>query len=150
MVFNKTELGCVNELWEDYLSKGPASDYFFLVAQDGEDIGGFVCFGPHALTEGAYDIYWIAVDPAHQNKGIGGALMHTVEEKVRQRGGSLLIAETSSTPPYQPARDFYLRNAFSLEATVHDFYTMGDHLLIFTKHLNKRAVQHEDHLLQEA
>ena len=150
MVFNKTELGCVNELWEEYLSEGLGSEYNFLVAQEGNKILGFICYGPHALTEGAYDIYWIAVDPDYQNRGIGAALVKIVEEEVRNLNGSLLIAETSSTPPYRPACEFYNRNGFSREATVRDFYAIGDHLLIYTKHLNQKASLHEDYLFQEA
>ena len=149
-VFNKTEVDVVEELWEDFLSEGSENGYEFLVGQDGDEIGGYICFGQHALTEGAYDIYWIAVDPAFQNRGIGAAMIQRVENEVRQRGGSLLILETSSTPPYQPARDFYLRNGFILEATIHDFYSAGDHLYIYTKAINNKAILHEDHILEKA
>lgn len=150
MVFNKTEISCVSELWQEYLNKGLVSGYTFLAAQEGKKTLGFVCFGPHALTEGAYDIYWIAVDPAHQNRGIGGLLIEAVEREVTLLKGSLLILETSSTPPYQPARDFYARHNFTLEATVHDFYALDDHLMIYTKHLNQRITVHENHLFQQA
>lgn len=150
MVFNKTEVGCVKELWDDYLSEGAESEYQFLIGQDGDKISGFICFGQHALTEGAYDIYWIAVDPKFQNRGVGAAMMQKVEDEVRQRGGNLLIVETSSTPPYEPARNFYLRNDYILEATIRDFYSAGDHLCIYTKPINRQAISHEDHLLQQA
>jgi D-alanine-D-alanine ligase len=150
MVFNKTELGCVEELWEEFLSDASESGYTFLVAEEDNQVAGFVCYGPHSLTEGAYDIYWIAVDPAFQHKGVGGALIQRAEDEISKLNGSLLILETSSTPPYQPARDFYTRQNFTLEASVQDFYAIGDHLMIYTKHLNKRLPLHEDHLLQQA
>lgn len=149
-VFSKVEIETVSELWEEYLTKGPASGYFFLISHENDVITGFTCYGPHALTAGAYDIYWIAVDPEFQNRGIGRALIHRVEEEVEKRHGNLLILETSSTPPYQPARDFYLRSGFTLEATIHDFYAPDDHLVIFTKHIQPRTLRHENHLFQEA
>lgn len=149
-VFSKVEIDTVTELWDDYLTKSEASDYSFLISLEDDVITGFTCFGPHALTAGAYDIYWIAVDPDYQNRGIGRALIQRVEEEVDTRHGNLLILETSSTPSYQPARDFYLRSGFTLEATIHDFYSPGDHLVIFTKHLPVRTHQHENHLYQQA
>ena len=149
-VFSKIELDTVTELWEDFLAKGEASDYSFLISEENDVIKGFTCFGPHALTAGAFDIYWIAVDPEYQNQGVGRALIRRVEEEVEKRNGNLLILETSSTPPYQPARDFYSRNGFTLEATIHDFYAPEDHLVIFTKHISYRTVVHDNHLFTEA
>ena len=148
-VFSKIELDTVTELWEDYLANGAASDYSFLISEENDVIKGFTCYGPHALTAGAFDIYWIAVDPDYQNQGVGRALIRRVEEEVEKRNGNLLILETSSTPSYQPARDFYTRNGFTLEATIHDFYAPEDHLVIFTKHIRFRTVMHENHLYTE-
>ncbi|MFN2146443.1 MAG: GNAT family N-acetyltransferase [Anaerolineales bacterium] len=149
-VFNKTEESCVKELWEDYLYDGANSEYQFLVGQIGDEVAGFICYGQHALTEGAYDIYWIAVDPKFQKHGVGAVMIQRVWDEVKQLGGSLLIVETSSTPPYEPARNFYLRTGFILEATIHDFYSAGDHLQIYTKPVDKQDIPHEDHLLQQA
>jgi ribosomal protein S18 acetylase RimI-like enzyme len=149
-VFSKVEVETVSELWDEYLNKGVASGYYFLISKENEDITGFTCYGPHSLTAGAYDIYWIAVDPDFQNRGIGRALLNRVEEEVEKLHGNLLILETSSTPPYLPAREFYTRIGFTLEATIHDFYAPEDHLVIFTKHVGRRTMQHENHLLQEA
>ena len=149
-VFSKVEIDTVSELWEEYLTKGEASGYFFLISLEDDVITGFTCYGPHALTAGAFDIYWIAVDPDFQNRGIGRALILRVEEEVEKLHGNLLILETSSTPAYQPARDFYLRSGFTLEATIHDFYSPGDHLVIFTKHVPHRKLLHENHLYQQA
>jgi ribosomal protein S18 acetylase RimI-like enzyme len=87
------------------------------------------------LTEGTYDLYWIAVDPAAQGRGLGHALMAQVEAQIRAQGGRLLLIETSSTSPYEPARRLYLSSGFGLEATIRDFYAPGDDLLIFSKHL---------------
>ncbi len=98
---------------------------------------GYTCFGPHPLTEGTYDLYWIVVDPIAQGRGIGHALLARVEAEVQARGGRLLLVETSSTPAYTSARRFYETSAYRCEATIHDFYAPGDDLLIFSKDLGQ-------------
>lgn len=96
---------------------------------------GYACFGPHPLTQGTYDLYWIVVDPDAQGRGIGHALLSRVEAEVRARGGRLLLVETSGTPAYVPARRFYEASGYRCEAAIHDFYAPGDDLLIFSKDL---------------
>ena len=135
-IFNPTERDCVLELWNAYQDEQETSGYMFLVAsQNGSPAQGYACFGPHPLTEGTYDLYWIGVSPAIQGHGVGHALMVQVEAEVRSRGGRLLLIETSSTAPYAAARRLYDSCGFGLEATIHDFYAPGDDLLIFAKHL---------------
>ena len=68
---------------------------------------GYACFGPHPLTQGTYDLYWIVVDPVAQGHGIGHALLAGVEAEVLARGGRLLLVETSSTSAYASARRLY-------------------------------------------
>ena len=87
------------------------------------------------MTQATYDLYWIAVDPAAQGRGIGHALLMRVEGEVETRGGRLLLIETSDIPAYAAARRLYESGGYSREAVVHDFYAPGDSLLIFSKHL---------------
>jgi ribosomal protein S18 acetylase RimI-like enzyme len=135
---------CVKELWTAYQQQGEASGYVFLVYRElpstsppsnGGQALGFACFGPHPLTEGTFDLYWIAVDPEARGRGIGHALLSQVEEEVRTRGGRMLVVETSGTPAYAPARRFYESCGYRYEAVIHDFYAPGDDLIIFCKPL---------------
>jgi ribosomal protein S18 acetylase RimI-like enzyme len=73
------------------------------------------------------------VDPTAQGRGIGHALLAGVEAEVQDRGGRLLLVETSGTPAYTSARKLYETSGYRCEATVHDFYAPGDDLLIFYK-----------------
>jgi len=75
------------------------------------------------------------VAPDGRGKGIGRRLLAAVEEAVRALGGRLIVVETSSLPQYGPAHHFYRANHYTLEATLRDFYSEGDDLLIFTKRL---------------
>ena len=135
-VFTSTEVGCVEELWDEYCTDQERSGYRFLVccAEDGFVLG-FACYGPHALTSGTYDLYWIAVDPATRSRGVGRTLLSRVEAEVEAQGGRLLLIETSDTEPYLTARKFYQQNAYQLEATIRDFYAPGDSLVVFAKPL---------------
>jgi D-alanine-D-alanine ligase len=132
-VFKPGEVACVQELWNAYLRQGEASGYVFLVYRNGDRLLGYACFGPHPLTEGTFDLYWIAVDPQTRGQGIGHALLARVEDEVYARGGRMLFVETSDTPAYAPARRLYESCGYRYEAVVHDFYAPGDDLIVFGK-----------------
>lgn len=135
-VFNQEEVDCVAALWEEYLSDGPERcGYNFIVYRDGDQVFGFACYGPRDLTEGVFDLYWVAVDPDTRCKGVGRALLTASEDAARAAGGRMLIAETSGTPHYEPTRKFYYAMGYASEAIIKDFYTIGDDLFIFIKRL---------------
>lgn len=135
-VFTTEEVACVNELLQIYLYKPGQQDYTFVGAYDETgSLLGFVCFGPTPLTEGTYDIYWVAVRKSAQGQGVGHALLHWTEEHLREAGARLLILETSSTPEYRPARRFYKHLGYTGHTCVPDFYSPGDDLVIFYKSL---------------
>jgi ribosomal protein S18 acetylase RimI-like enzyme len=135
-VFNQEEVVCVDELWGEYLTHGSEkSGYYFLVEKEDERVLGYACYGPRALTSGTFDLYWIAVDPTIHHGGIGRKLLTASEEAIHQLGGRLIVLETSGLPTYEPTRRFYVATGYTLEATLKDFYSPGDDLVIFTKHL---------------
>lgn len=133
--FESMDLDCVAELWETYVERGEAGGYVFLVYRDRDRVVGYAAFGPRPLTCGAYDLYWIAVEPEAQGRGVGRALATQVEAEVRARNGRLLLIETSDSPAYASARRLYERLGYRCEASIRDFYAPGDSLLIYTKRL---------------
>jgi ribosomal protein S18 acetylase RimI-like enzyme len=133
-VFSQEEVECVIALWGEYLTLGPeCCGYNFIVDREKDQVLGFACYGPRDLTNGVYDLYWIAVDPNCRRSGVGRGLLAFSEEAVRRMGGRMLIAETSGTPHYEPTRNFYFGMGYILEATIRDFYVEGDDLAIFVK-----------------
>jgi ribosomal protein S18 acetylase RimI-like enzyme len=82
---------------------------------------------------GTYDLYWIAVDPTLQSKGLGRALLDAVESAVRAEDGRLLIIETASKPEYAATRAFYERCGLELAARIQDFYARGDDKLVYCR-----------------
>lgn len=118
----------------------PEADYEFLGAFDekGDRLMGYVCFGATPATDGTYDLYWLAVDPAAQGRGVGTALVRAVEEKLADRGARLLVVETSSRPDYEGTRRFYARSGYMEAARVRDFYAPADDRIVLTTRLTTR------------
>jgi len=56
-VFSTEEVNCVGELFADYLEHGGTGDYRFLVYRESAEVLGYACYGPAALTHGAWDFY---------------------------------------------------------------------------------------------
>ncbi len=134
-MFTEAEVDVAIELIDKYLYDKDQKDYTIFVAEEDGQAAGYVCYGPTPATEGTYDLYWIAVNPAIQGKGVGKKLLEFTENEVRKAGGGLLIIETSSQEKYAPTQNFYIRNKYEIEARIKDFYRKGDDRLIFTKRL---------------
>ena len=133
--FYEIEIPVALGLLEDYLEEGEESGYYFLFAADGGRTIGYACYGEIAGTEGAYDLYWIAVHDDQRGKGFGKQLLEKTHDVIRSKGGRIVVAETSSLDKYQPTRHFYLSNGYAEEGYVKDFYKPGDGRLTFVKRL---------------
>jgi len=134
-LFSREEAETVAELLEAYRDQEDHGGYFFLSAMENEKLLGFACYGPTPLTQGTFDLYWIAVDSAAKGQGVGRALMARVEDEVRALGGRMIVLDTSGRPEYEPTRAFYHRLGYTQSATVPDFYAPGDDLVIFSRQL---------------
>jgi ribosomal protein S18 acetylase RimI-like enzyme len=137
--FNAIEIDTAMELVDEALQAGEDSGYYFAVLETGgtdRKVRGYACYGPVPLTEAAYDLYWIVVDPASQGSGFGQRLLRFVEQDVLQRGGRMVLIETSSQESYGATIRFYERSGYLLAARIRNFYKVGDDKLIFQKELS--------------
>lgn len=133
--FTPVEIETAMELVDEGLAE-PERDYFLSVAEDPDGrVVGYECHGPTPLTEGTYDLYWIAVDPGAQGGGYGRALLRFAEGDVLRRGGRLLLIETSSQESYGATIRFYEKSGYPLVARIPGFYRPGDDKLIFARDL---------------
>jgi len=132
--FDESDQGIALELIDTALKQPDQKDYSFILAIDEENRPiGYTCFGPTPLTEGTFDLYWIAVDPDFAGKGIGSLLLSAAEENVRSRQGRMLLIETSSRKDYEQTRRFYLKNNYMLVETIPDFYQPGEDRVTYSK-----------------
>jgi len=130
--FHADELATPLELFDGYLRDPKVSGYNFLSARRGGRVVGYACYGPTALTEGTYDLYWIVAEASVHGQGVGRALFARVVSEMKQCGGRLLMIWTSSTSQYKRARSFYTRLGCQLETQIKDFYRPGDDLCIYS------------------
>ena len=133
--FNEEEESIARELAEERLARGLASGYEFLFVERGQRAVAYACYGRIGGTRESWDLYWIAVDPAEQGRGLGRELLAQTEARVRAGGGGRLYVETSGRASYAPTRDFYEHMGYALEATLADFYSPGDAKCIYVKAL---------------
>ena len=136
--FRPDEVDVAVELVEERIARGPQSGYEFLLAEQQGVLVGYACFGPIACTLGSFDLYWIAVDPAHQARGVGRWLLFQSEQQIRNCGGRHVYIETSGRPQYAPTRTFYAACGYHVVATLADFYDVDDDKVVWRKCLQRR------------
>ena len=136
--FNSEEIAIARELAEERLEQGVASGYFFICAEQDEGapqfaLAGYACYGPIPGTKSSFDLYWIAVHPGEQGRGLGRRLLHLVEVAVQGMGGTRIYIDTSSRDQYAPTRTFYRHCGYQQTALLPDFYAPRDGKIIFCK-----------------
>ena len=137
--FTVTELTTALELIDEWLAHGDESGYLTFVLEEQSNawaaVRGYVCYGPTPLTEGTFDLYWVAVDPLSHGRGYGQRLLAFAERDAVRRGGRSMLIETSSQDSYASTIRFYQRAGYTLVARIPEYYRPGDDKLIFMKSL---------------
>jgi ribosomal protein S18 acetylase RimI-like enzyme len=138
--FTEEEVKCAVELVELSIEHPEKGDYHVHVLEAPDSgpsraVQGYVCFGPTPMTDGVFDLYWIAVDPSQQGQGYGQLLLKFVENEVRRERGRMLLIETSSKESYGPTLRFYERSGYDEISRIKDFYRIEDDKVIFCKKL---------------
>jgi len=133
--FRPGEVTCALELAELAVRDPDSSGYYALGAEHEGRLAGYLCYGPTPLTEGTFDLYWIASAAWARGQGAGSALLRAMEAALRAGGGRLVRVETSSITEYEATRTFYDRMCYLPAGVVRDFYHPGDDLVILTKRL---------------
>jgi D-alanine-D-alanine ligase len=131
--FRPDELEVAREVFDDAVKGGAQGHYQSFVIEDHGRLAGWVCYGPTPCTLGTFDIYWIAVAPDRQGRGLGRMLMQFAEKEIEKRGGRLAVIETAGRSDYESTRKFYERLGYSEAARVRDFYSPGDDKIISVK-----------------
>jgi len=134
-VFKPSEIealgGVFDEFFEDYEAQGHKCVTY---EKDGQLLG-FAYYAPTWMADRTWYLWWIAVTKQVQARGVGTALLHYLEEDIRNQNGRLLLIETASLPSYEPTRRFYLKHRYEQAAVIRDYYADGDSLVVFSKRM---------------
>lgn len=71
-----------------------------------DSLAGWVCTRLHP-EDRMGEVHVLAVDPDHQRRGVGTALMRHSFERVRAAGMRMVMAETGDDPGHAPSRAAY-------------------------------------------
>jgi ribosomal protein S18 acetylase RimI-like enzyme len=135
--FTSAEIDVAMELIDIVLKDRVQKDYQVDCMVDDQDLAvGYICYGPTPMAQGTFDLYWIAVDPDFQEQGVGSKLVGFLEEGVKASGGRMILADTSTVPPYEKTQRFYVKNGFQQVARIPDYYHPGNDRITFCRRLN--------------
>ncbi|SDZ96231.1 Acetyltransferase (GNAT) family protein [Desulfuromusa kysingii] len=132
-VFTSSEVECAVELLQIVLDQPEQRDYQVLVTSNDDRPVGYILYGPIPLTDGNFDIYWIATDPKIHGKGFGRELIESAEFDMQQQGARMICLETSSKEAYLKTRNFYEKSGYRKESVIADFYNPGDDRITYIK-----------------
>jgi len=134
--FSAAEINVALELIDYALGKPGQTDYYFHCIEDGDGrLGGYMCYGEVPLSDRCWDLYWIAVNPATQGKGLGREMVRLMEADLRTRHARKIFIETGGKTSYGTTRKFYETMGYAEIARIPDFFAAGDDKVIFGKDL---------------
>ena len=133
-VFKPHEIVALQEVLDDYHAGNHEHGHRCVTYEQDGQIIGFAYYAPAAMTERTWYLYWIAVSKQTQAKGVGGGLLHYLEEDIRNSRGRVLFIETSSLPHYELTRKFYTKHGYEVTAVLRDYYSDGDDMVVFRRH----------------
>lgn len=134
-VFSGTEVGWAVEIVETALARGQSAGYHFLFADGPSGLEGFTSFGPIDGTDNRFDLYWIAVSPKAQGKGLGKKLLAETVTAAKALDATHMFIDTSTRNDYAAARALYEALGFTHMGTLVDFYSDGDGKALFGRKL---------------
>ncbi len=134
-LFRPIEVAALREVLDDYHAANHEHGHRSVTWEESGAVVGFAYYAPAAMTDRSWYLYWIVVRNHVQARGIGSKLLRHVEDEIRASDGRVLFIETGSLPYYDLTRKFYLKNGYTQDAVLMDFYAAGDSMVVFRKAL---------------
>jgi ribosomal protein S18 acetylase RimI-like enzyme len=124
----------LDEMISDYFNNPETQDIWFTNIDDNTPTAVGYCV-PEKLTNGTYNLLAIGVSQNAQRSGVGTEMMTYIEQQLKQKGGRILIVETSSDDAQIGARKFYNKIGYTQMAIIKDFWNEGEDKIVFWKKL---------------
>jgi ribosomal protein S18 acetylase RimI-like enzyme len=131
--FRPIEVKTLREVLDDYFTEEQANSHRCVTCEKDGTLLGFAYYAPAALTERAWQLWWIVVRTDLHGRGVGSELLRYVEDDLVRSQARVLFIDTSSQPRYAPTRRFYLKHGYEQHAVLKDFYDAGDDMVVFRK-----------------
>ncbi|QDV62628.1 GNAT family N-acetyltransferase [Crateriforma conspicua] len=134
-LFEARELSELANTVDQHFAAGDVStDKWFVDDEDG--IAGVAYAMPERMTEGTWNLLYIAIDPAKQRCGRGGKLLSFVERALAKQSARVLLVETAGLDDFEYVRSFYRSHGYREEARISDFYIDGMDKVVYWKRLD--------------
>ncbi|HLO43433.1 MAG TPA: GNAT family N-acetyltransferase [Leadbetterella sp.] len=124
----------LDEMISDYFNNPETQDIWFTYIDKNKPVAIGYCV-PEKLTDGTYNLLAIGVSQDVQRKGIASQMMNYIEQQLKQKGGRILIVETSSDDAQIGARQFYHKIGYTQAAVIKDFWKDGEDKIVFWKRI---------------
>ena len=97
--------------------------------------GGAAYMTLDGLSRDVWNLWFLGTLPVARRQGQGNALLHAAEHGARDRGGRLMLIETSSGDAFDPARALYARRGYTAQGRIADYYAPGEAKVIMARAL---------------
>jgi ribosomal protein S18 acetylase RimI-like enzyme len=132
-IFTPDQISAALDLVAQAFANPERGEFLPFVAELDGKIAGYVLYGPTPLADRVFDLYWIAVLPEYQARGIGKLLLQFVERAVAERHGRMLLIETSSKESYGRTRQFYEHAGYREISRIKDFYRKEHDKIVYSR-----------------
>lgn len=115
-----SQLAAIEDLCRD---EGDDAGVWVAETSDAQGPVGFVAYKLNFETQQG-EIWFLAVDPDHQNVEVGTELNRYALDRMRQAGMTMAIVETGGDPSHAPARRSYEKAGFTALPIVRYFQAL--------------------------
>jgi ribosomal protein S18 acetylase RimI-like enzyme len=126
----------LDDMTAPFFGGNRGDEIWLILERMGLPVGLAYC-APERMTEGTNNLLLIAVDKPSRGSGYGTVLLTALERRLKERGGRVLLVETSGLPEFEATRRFYDKNGYVQEARIRDFYKAGEDKVVFWKRVQE-------------
>jgi len=128
-LFEPDEIGFMEQMIVDHFAQNSPDEKWLT----SENTAAYLA--PETMSDGAWNVLFIATLPAARSNGHGARMMKEIEEKLRASGARLLVVETSGTARFERTRAFYDRLGYDRCGRIKGYFGLEDDKVIFSKTL---------------
>ena len=123
----------------EHHNSGSGTREVWLIDKDDDVLVSVAYFAPERMTEGTWNLYFIAVHPDRQKQGRGKGMLDHIVNELALLGERVLLVETSGTDDFDYVRAFYRNNGFTEEARIREFYAKGVDKIVYRMKLPRNC-----------